>query len=532
MQGDKTGWTVRRIILTVLSLILGLIISSALFKSWSEPQVQGKLNLYQSNILLQGSTLNDGAESAATLPPAIYESLVGSEPLSLAKAQYQAARTTARDATDELRKQLQQIDQPTQVNQSTVKASLTETLQASNKSLQELNLDIGLIQAVQQQPAAAEQLWQQISRDLPESAIATTAEVLNQLWSNEKLIPAGAESTIDQNLQGWFRYESLKQLYLKQSDTAKLQKLQSGQRTVAMTAIYRLAAITVLRGGGLLLGIALGLWLAIRQLWQLRSRLSPPPAGALVRTNTDLFGQVIHSGLPIVPWNWEMIWQVLLGFFVIGQLLLPQIFGIVVAATGWSMKQATLLEQATYVFVSYLLLAGFVTLFLRLSLWSFQPLPTGWFSFRGHKNWFWWGFGGYLVATPIVLLVSVVNDQLWQGKGGSNPILSIVLENKDNLAFGLFFLTAAVAAPVFEEYLFRGFLFPSLTRYFSVWQSIALSGLIFAVAHLSVSEIIPLAVLGSILSYVYYRTGNLLASMLIHSLWNGGSLVTLYLLAS
>jgi uncharacterized protein len=92
-------------------------------------------------------------------------------------------------------------------------------------------------------------------------------------------------------------------------------------------------------------------------------------------------------------------------------------------------------------------------------------------------------------------------------------------------------ITAAVAAPLFEEYLFRGFLFPSLTRYFSVWQSIGLSGLIFAVAHLSVSEILPLAVLGSILAYVYYRTGNLLASMLIHSLWNGGSLLTLYLLA-
>jgi membrane protease YdiL (CAAX protease family) len=46
------------------------------------------------------------------------------------------------------------------------------------------------------------------------------------------------------------------------------------------------------------------------------------------------------------------------------------------------------------------------------------------------------------------------------------------------------------------------------------------------------SELLPLAVLGIILGYVYYRTGNLLASMLLHSLWNGGSMLTLYLLAS
>jgi uncharacterized protein len=528
MQGEKT-WTIRRIILTVLTLIVSLIISSALFKSWSEPQVQGKLNLYQSNILLQGSTLSDG-DPDVNLPPAIYDSLVGKEALNTAKTQYQEARTTARDTTDDLRQQLKQIDQAT--SSETVKKNLTESLRTANQSLQEFNLDLGLIQAVQKQPIAAQQLWQQIGRDLPESPIATTADILNQLWSNEKTIPANAEVTINQNLQGWFRYEALLQLYTKQAETTKLQNLQSQQRGAAMAAISRLASITIIRGGCVLLGLGLGLWLAIRQLWQQRSKLMPPTSGAMVPMRTNILGQMINEGIPIVPWGWETIWQVLLGFFVIGQLLLPQIFGIFVAISGWSPKQGSLLESATYILVSYLLLAGLVTGFLWVSLAAYRPLPIGWFSFRGYKNWLLWGIGGYLVATPIVLLVSVVNDRLWQGKGGSNPILSIVLENKDNLAFFLFFLTAAVAAPVFEEYLFRGFLFPSLTRYMSVWQSIFLSGLIFAVAHLSVSEIIPLAVLGSILSYVYYRTGNLLASMLIHSLWNGGSLLTLYLLAN
>jgi uncharacterized protein len=131
-----------------------------------------------------------------------------------------------------------------------------------------------------------------------------------------------------------------------------------------------------------------------------------------------------------------------------------------------------------------------------------------------------------------VLIVSVVNDKIWQGKGGSNPLLSIVLDSKDSSAFVFFLLTAAVAAPLFEEYLFRGFLMPSLTRYFSQSEAIVVSGIIFAAAHLSLSELLPLAVLGIILGYIYHRTGNLLASMLLHSLWNGGSMLTLYLLAS
>jgi membrane protease YdiL (CAAX protease family) len=143
-----------------------------------------------------------------------------------------------------------------------------------------------------------------------------------------------------------------------------------------------------------------------------------------------------------------------------------------------------------------------------------------------------WGIGGYLVATPIVILISFLNEQIWQGQGGSNPILQIVLEGKDPIALLLFFLTAAIAAPLFEEFLFRGFLLPSLTRYVPVWGAIGISALLFGVAHLSLSEILPLTTLGIILGVVYTRTRNLLASMLLHSLWNSSTLVSLYILGS
>ena len=110
-----------------------------------------------------------------------------------------------------------------------------------------------------------------------------------------------------------------------------------------------------------------------------------------------------------------------------------------------------------------------------------------------------------------MLGVAFLNQQIWQGQGGNNPLLQLVLEERDPLALGLFLFTAAVAAPVFEEILFRGFLLPSLTRYMSAWWAIGLSGLIFAVAHLSFSEILPLTVLGAILGFVYVRSQNLLS---------------------
>ncbi|MGD1857600.1 MAG: lysostaphin resistance A-like protein [Leptolyngbyaceae cyanobacterium] len=131
-----------------------------------------------------------------------------------------------------------------------------------------------------------------------------------------------------------------------------------------------------------------------------------------------------------------------------------------------------------------------------------------------------------------MIAISALNQQIWQGQGGNNPLLQTVLQESDSVALLLFFLTAAVAAPLFEEVLFRGFLLPSLTRYMPVWGAILISSFIFASAHLSLSEVLPLTLLGAILAWVYTRSRNLLSSMLIHSLWNSATLLGLFLLGS
>jgi membrane protease YdiL (CAAX protease family) len=75
-------------------------------------------------------------------------------------------------------------------------------------------------------------------------------------------------------------------------------------------------------------------------------------------------------------------------------------------------------------------------------------------------------------------------------------------------------------------------LLPSLTRYLSVGEAIIVSSLLFAIAHLSLSEILPLTVLGIVLGVVYTRSRNLLSAILLHSLWNSATLLGLFILAS
>ncbi|NJN31756.1 MAG: CPBP family intramembrane metalloprotease, partial [Synechococcales cyanobacterium RM1_1_8] len=83
-----------------------------------------------------------------------------------------------------------------------------------------------------------------------------------------------------------------------------------------------------------------------------------------------------------------------------------------------------------------------------------------------------------------------------------------------------------------EEIFFRGFLMTSLNRYLPPWGAVVVSGGIFALVHLSFSEVLPLMTLGIMLGFVYGRSRNLLASILLHGLWNSGTLISLFLLGS
>ncbi|MFM8009202.1 MAG: lysostaphin resistance A-like protein, partial [Dolichospermum sp.] len=318
---------------------------------------------------------------------------------------------------------------------------------------------------------------------------------------------------LQQNLNGWFRDTALLRLYTLQQRQESLLALEKAQQDAANAALFKLGVIGAIPSLTALIGTILLIFLLTQRL--LKGRES------LLARNGDLVWST--------PWNWEIMIQVfVLGFFLMGQLFIPELLSILPIPRGTGNVRV----QALTVLVSYVLVALGCLSVLYFSIKRFFPLPTNWFRFNFFSNWFWWGIGGYCTALPIVVIVSLINQKLWQGQGGSNPLLQMALESRDYTALGIFFLTAAIAAPVFEEFLFRGFLLPSLTRYTSVWGAIFSSGLLFAAAHLSLSEILPLTALGIVLGVVYTRTRNLLASMFLHSLWNSGTLISLFILGS
>jgi membrane protease YdiL (CAAX protease family) len=83
---------------------------------------------------------------------------------------------------------------------------------------------------------------------------------------------------------------------------------------------------------------------------------------------------------------------------------------------------------------------------------------------------------------------------------------------------------AVLAAPLCEEFIFRGLIFGGLQRSLRPAAAMVLSAALFAVVHPPVS-MLPVFVLGLCTALAYARTGALLAPMLVHAFYNAAMLV-------
>jgi membrane protease YdiL (CAAX protease family) len=89
----------------------------------------------------------------------------------------------------------------------------------------------------------------------------------------------------------------------------------------------------------------------------------------------------------------------------------------------------------------------------------------------------------------------------------------------------LLVLLAVVAAPLFEELFFRGFLFRGLTNSWGWVLGAAASSAAFGAAHAQLTIFVPLFALGFALCWVYKRTGSLWTAIAFHALFNAISVV-------
>jgi membrane protease YdiL (CAAX protease family) len=372
-------------------------------------------------------------------------------------------------------------------------------------------LELALLQRTGGGGAAAAEAANRDLRDLIPSVEPARRSLLEALLAGRRLNGTDQRAL----LQPWSPSPVLRQLSCEQlgggtaADPCPADRRGSGR-------VLQLLAVTLLP----LLLLLLGVGLLIRSLWQrLSGRQLPAPP--LV-------------GPPLSPVDVTLL--IAGAFVLVGELLVP-----------------TLLEPPLKLLINQLALSGplaegvrVLVLYLGLMV---APLGLLVIMLRGSQatipmaGWLQWRWKPLASATrqatrlllmllPAVALAGWLVGRIWGDPGGSNPLLELVLNSGSPWGLACFALTAVVLAPLFEETLFRGVLLPVLGQRVGGTAAVLISAAVFALAHLSLGELMPLFVLGIGLGLLRWSSGRLATSVIAHGLWNGLTFANLLLLAN
>ena len=218
----------------------------------------------------------------------------------------------------------------------------------------------------------------------------------------------------------------------------------------------------------------------------------------------------------------------LLGWFLIGNI----VAGILVAILSVMLPPT--------VVTNYSMLVAYPLSFLPAMVYAAQKSQKNSLFEMGYKlNSSHFGpFKAWQIVVITVVLtyatmasadyINYLNFKFTTSTPGMKAFYDKIVELLGQMTGGPFwssFLLTAIFAPIIEEWLCRGMILRGLlTKMKPVW-AIVISALFFAVIHMNPWQALNAFIIGVIMGYVYYKTGSLILTMIIHFVNNGTAVV-------
>ena len=220
----------------------------------------------------------------------------------------------------------------------------------------------------------------------------------------------------------------------------------------------------------------------------------------------------------------------LLGFFLLGALL----SGIVMAILSIFMSQQDIAD--------YGMIVMYPVQFLPAMMYAASKSRKNVLFDPGYslssKHFGGMGVGGAVLLTVVfsysvmiaVDLPNYLNAKFTESIPWLKKMYDLVMETMKQMTGGPLwssFLVTALMAPFFEEWLCRGMILRGLLaggKMKPVW-AIVISALFFALIHMNPWQALNAFILGLLMGWIYYRTGSLWLTMLIHFVNNGTAVI-------
>jgi len=130
---------------------------------------------------------------------------------------------------------------------------------------------------------------------------------------------------------------------------------------------------------------------------------------------------------------------------------------------------------------------------------------------------------GFLISSGATLAITVLIVSSFFPAGEAPPIEKLLSSPSAVYVFAVF---GIAAAPLFEEIIFRGFLFQVLFEIKGAGTAVSVTAILFALLHVpqlwgSWAGVALIFVVGYVLSFVRWRSNSLIPSFIIHTAYNG-----------
>ena len=175
----------------------------------------------------------------------------------------------------------------------------------------------------------------------------------------------------------------------------------------------------------------------------------------------------------------------------------------------------------------YALLVAVTAIINAYKGWSWDH-----FSGMGIKNlkMIFWAPVFYLAAIPFILLLSksyhLILEMIFLSEVELQEVAQIVSRQRTWLEW-CYIGTAIILAPIYEEIIFRGVLFPFVVKRTGLILGTLMVSALFALIHFHLPSVIALSLLSALLCLAYWKTGSLWTSIGIHMIFNAVTILAL-----